>query len=341
MSRKLLTLALLALACLMLFSACSDDGVPDGMVSVTLEGEPFILYVPENWSDNRSSGISSAHSALKVIASARYYPLDETTATLDEYVGKYIEECKSTYDDFSFSRKDSKLGKDAPAARIEFDFSTAENATTKAIHYITIHGTDAVILSFYCNTKDFPEYAETFEAGKSGNLVLFGGTGLGKTHLSSAVARGVIERGYDVFYVSAVSMLSDFERERFGNSAGGETGVGTDRYFSCDLLIIDDLGTEVNNQFTTSVLYNLINTRLNKRQSTVINTNLTQEEFRRRYWNVSPPACWASTPPCPSSVQTSAPKSCPVRRKEPLKHRKSTAERCFFRIRTVYSSKHP
>jgi DNA replication protein DnaC len=128
-------------------------------------------------------------------------------------------------------------------------------------------------------------YAETFEAGKSGNLVLFGGTGLGKTHLSSAVARGVIERGCDVFYVSAVSMLSDFERERFGNSAGGETGVGTDRYFSCDLLIIDDLGTEVNNQFTTSVLYNLINTRLNKRQSTVINTNLTQDEFRKRYWD--------------------------------------------------------
>jgi DNA replication protein DnaC len=128
-------------------------------------------------------------------------------------------------------------------------------------------------------------YTESFEAGKSGNLVLFGGTGLGKTHLSSAVARGVIERGCDVFYVSAVSMLSDFERERFGNSGGGETGVGTDRYFSCDLLIIDDLGTEVNNQFTTSVLYNLINTRLNKRQSTVINTNLTQDEFRKRYWD--------------------------------------------------------
>ena len=129
------------------------------------------------------------------------------------------------------------------------------------------------------------QYAETFEAGRAGNLVLFGGTGLGKTHLSSAVARSVIERGCDVFYVSAVSMLSDFERERFGNSSGGETGVDTDRYFTCDLLIIDDLGTEVNNQFTTSVLYNLINTRLNKRKSTMINTNLTQDDFRKRYWD--------------------------------------------------------
>ena len=129
------------------------------------------------------------------------------------------------------------------------------------------------------------KYAENFEAGKSGNLVLFGGTGLGKTHLSSAVARGVIERGCDVFYVSAVSMLSDFERERFGNSAGGETGYDTSRYFDCELLIIDDLGTEVHNQFTTSVLYNIINTRINKKLSTVINTNLTQDEFRKHYWD--------------------------------------------------------
>ena len=128
-------------------------------------------------------------------------------------------------------------------------------------------------------------YAETFEAGKSGNLVLFGGTGLGKTHLSSAVARGVIERGCDVFYVSAVSLLSDFERERFGNSMGVETGSDTSRYFTCDLLIIDDLGTEVNNKFTTSVLYNIIDTRLNKRLATIVNTNLSQDEFRKQYWD--------------------------------------------------------
>ncbi len=128
-------------------------------------------------------------------------------------------------------------------------------------------------------------YAETFEPDKSPSLVLFGNTGLGKTHLSSAAAGVIIERGYDVFYVSAVSLLSDFEHERFGNSAGGETGFDTSRYFSCDLLIIDDLGTEVHNQFTTSVLYNLINTRLNKRRPTIINTNLTQDEFRKHYWD--------------------------------------------------------
>ncbi len=129
------------------------------------------------------------------------------------------------------------------------------------------------------------QYADTFAAGAAGSLVLFGSTGLGKTHLSSAVARVVIERGYDVFYVSAISLLSDFEMQRFGNSAGGETGLGTARYFDCDLLIIDDLGTEVSNQFSTSVLYNIINTRLNRKKATIISTNLTQEDFRKRYWD--------------------------------------------------------
>ncbi len=130
-------------------------------------------------------------------------------------------------------------------------------------------------------------FAETFRPGESESLVFFGGTGLGKTHLSSAVAAAVIEAGHDVCYVSAVGLVSDFEFNRFGNRSTGGASVpsDTERYYDCDLLIIDDLGTEVANQFTTSVLYDLINTRLSRHRSTVISTNLTQEEFRRRYWD--------------------------------------------------------
>lgn len=128
-------------------------------------------------------------------------------------------------------------------------------------------------------------YAENFTAGSSGNLFLYGNTGLGKTHLSSAVAKTVIDRGYDVFYVTALSMISDFEYSRFGNDTGDETGFDTSRYFDCDLLIIDDLGTEVINKFTTSTLYNIINRRLATGRSTIINTNLTQEDFRKQYWD--------------------------------------------------------
>ncbi len=131
------------------------------------------------------------------------------------------------------------------------------------------------------------EYAENFttERGKMDpvNLFFYGGTGLGKTHLSTSVARKVIERGYDVFYNSAVGMISDFEQRRFGNAVAQGDGDRTDRYIECDLLIIDDLGTETVNQFTVSCLYHVINTRLNLQKPMLINTNLSGQELRKIY----------------------------------------------------------
>ena len=111
---------------------------------------------------------------------------------------------------------------------------------------------------------------------------MFGGTGLGKTHLSSAIAKRVIEKGNDVFYVTAVNMVGDFESEQFGSSQP-QKGELTDRYFDCDLLIIDDLGTELSNQFTVSCLYNLLNVRINRGLATVISTNLSQQELFKKY----------------------------------------------------------
>lgn len=126
-------------------------------------------------------------------------------------------------------------------------------------------------------------YAENFDPDKAENMIFMGGTGLGKTHISTSVARTVIDKGCDVFYAGAITLFSDFEVQRYGNSAGGETGLGTSQYFDCDLLIIDDLGTEVINQFTASVLYNIINTRLSRKKSTIINTNFSQDDLRAKY----------------------------------------------------------
>ncbi|MBE6548476.1 MAG: hypothetical protein E7667_06365 [Ruminococcaceae bacterium] len=129
------------------------------------------------------------------------------------------------------------------------------------------------------------KYAEDFAPQTSGNIAMFGGTGLGKTHLSSAVAGKVIQKGHDVYYASALSLFADFELRRFGNSASVSADGNINRYFDCDLLIIDDLGTEVTNQFTTSCLYDIINSRLNAKKPTIISTNLSQDEFRKRYWD--------------------------------------------------------
>ncbi len=127
-------------------------------------------------------------------------------------------------------------------------------------------------------------FANNFVSGKSESFLFIGATGLGKTHLSSAVARVLIERGEYVVYESAITLFADFEAKRFGtNSYNSETGDDVERYTDCDLLIIDDLGCEVTNSFTLSCLYNIINTRLMRHGSTIINTNLSQAELRKRY----------------------------------------------------------
>ncbi len=123
------------------------------------------------------------------------------------------------------------------------------------------------------------DYAENFNKN-SGNVLFMGKCGLGKTHLSLSIAKTVIEKGYNVVYGSAQNLFSDAEKEHFSYSAVTEN---TDALLNCDLLIIDDLGTEFLNNFTSSLFYNIVNTRILNKKSTVINTNLTFEELTDRY----------------------------------------------------------
>ena len=124
-------------------------------------------------------------------------------------------------------------------------------------------------------------YAAGFDGKHMRNLLFIGTTGLGKTHLSSAIAKEVVEGGFDVVYESAQKIFSDFEAEKFGRAAAGENR--TERYLACDLLIIDDLGTEMQSQFTVSCLYNLVNTRLISEKSMIISTNIRKEELLAKY----------------------------------------------------------
>jgi DNA replication protein DnaC len=145
-----------------------------------------------------------------------------------------------------------------------------------SLEYYKTGGANYKHMEFYFSS--LRSFAENFSADTYKNFLLIGGTGLGKTHLSTAVAKAVIERGFDVLYVSAIDMFADFEQKQFGN---GEDN--TRRYFDCDLLIIDDLGTELTNQFTVSCLYNVINSRINSAKSTFINTNLSRKEIETKY----------------------------------------------------------
>ena len=123
-------------------------------------------------------------------------------------------------------------------------------------------------------------YALTFSE-RSGNLLFSGDTGLGKTFLSACIARTVAERGYSVVYESAGNLFTKLERAKFSNDEAARTEVK--KYSDCDLLIIDDLGTEMPGQFTTAALYSLVNERLLTGKPMIISTNLNVEDFSRRY----------------------------------------------------------
>jgi hypothetical protein len=163
MIKKLICVMLCALICLPILSGCANrDGTPDGMFNATIEGEPFILYVPNDWTDNRESGISSAYFGLNVIVSARYYPLEGEGADLASFVEAYIEDCKTGEENFSFTQKEAKLDKNA-AVRIEYDLAQSSGSSAKIIKYFAEHNGDVVMLSFYCQSSSFEDYAEVFE----------------------------------------------------------------------------------------------------------------------------------------------------------------------------------
>lgn len=126
-------------------------------------------------------------------------------------------------------------------------------------------------------------FAAAVAEGQCRNMLFMGTTGLGKTHLSSGIAKSVIESGCSVIYESAQNMFSDFSYERFNKGFGDRTPSKTDKYFECDLLIIDDLGTEVSNQFTSACLYNVINTRIVSEKSMLISTNVRRNELLEQY----------------------------------------------------------
>ena len=128
------------------------------------------------------------------------------------------------------------------------------------------------------------EYAHAF-GPYSGNLFFTGAPGLGKTFLSACIARKVSERGFSVVYDTANHVFQQFESAKFGHDNPYEEDPDREinRYLNCDLLIMDDLGTELRSNFIQSVFYRIVNDRLLSRRKTVLSTNLAVSELGDRY----------------------------------------------------------
>ena len=150
---------------------------------------------------------------------------------------------------------------------------------TFSLDYYT--GTPEEIARMHDNFELLREYAKTFHL-HADSLLLTGPTGLGKTHLSTAIAKYVIDQGFDVYYTTTTSMVSDFEHAQFGRGLG-DPAASYGRYLDCDLLILDDLGTELVTSFTNSCLYMVLDNRINLQKPIIINTNLTAKEIQEKY----------------------------------------------------------
>lgn len=125
------------------------------------------------------------------------------------------------------------------------------------------------------------KYAANFSTD-SANILFMGSTGLGKTHLSLAIANVVINKGYSVVYGTAQNILSDLENEHFGREESVRHYYES-AILSCDLLILDDLGTEFKNSYTVACLFNIINSRLSSKLPTIISTNFGFDELEEKY----------------------------------------------------------
>ena len=126
------------------------------------------------------------------------------------------------------------------------------------------------------------EYVENFE-NKGGNLIFTGSTGVGKTFLTNCIAKALIDQYQSVIYLSSNDLFDVFSKNKFHYDTEEEMKDMYQYILDCDLLIIDDLGTELNNTFVSSQLFYCINERLLRKKSTIISTNLSMTMLRDTY----------------------------------------------------------
>lgn len=126
-------------------------------------------------------------------------------------------------------------------------------------------------------------FIDRFDQGPQ-NLLLYGSTGVGKTFLSNCIAKALLDKAHTVIYLTAFQLVDILEDNTFGKDEEDEVTENMFTYIlDCDLLIIDDLGTEMNNSFITSQLFLCINERLLRRRSTIISTNLSLDQLQKEY----------------------------------------------------------
>lgn len=160
-----------------------------------------------------------------------------------------------------------------------------ENFDTCSLEYYSSNHIDSLtgrssLEAMQIAVKSCHAFVDTF-GSEFHNLLLYGDTGVGKTFLTHCVAKELLERSFSVIYFTAAQLFDVFAQNTFHHSE--EAGVDYEHIYGCDLLIIDDLGTEMSNSFTNSQLFICLNERILRRKATMISTNLSLEDLKNIY----------------------------------------------------------
>lgn len=163
-----------------------------------------------------------------------------------------------------------------------------ENFNTFSFDYYSNEIDKENNLSPYDNIKSIYNYCTNFvsQFGKEfSNIIFYGNAGVGKTFLSNCIAKSILDKGFNVIYLSAFQIFEIFERSKFRKDDAAYYDDMSENILSCDLLIVDDLGTEFSTSFTNAQLFNCLNTRLINEKPTIISTNLKPSDWSNQYSN--------------------------------------------------------
>ena len=126
-------------------------------------------------------------------------------------------------------------------------------------------------------------FVQNFTKENEENLLFYGDTGLGKTFMSNCIAKALLDKGFTFIYQTSFKMFEIIEEYKFHNINNSISKENYNNLFECDLLIIDDLGTELTNTFTVSELFMILNTRLLNKKKTIISTNFSLSKLAETY----------------------------------------------------------
>jgi DNA replication protein DnaC len=157
-----------------------------------------------------------------------------------------------------------------------FTYDWYDNTTPNSANGLTPYNNMQQIVSI-CHS-----FIDNFDKEFS-NLLLYGDTGVGKTFLTNCIARDLLDSSHSVIYLTAIELFQKFEQRDFNKHDASSSAYDSNYILDCDLLIIDDLGTEVANAYTSSRLFYCINERILRQKSVVISTNLSLSEIRDTY----------------------------------------------------------